>query len=348
MKFDFIIGNPPYQDETIGDNKGYAPPIYDKFMDSAYDVSDRVELIHPARFLFNAGSTPKAWNQKMLSNNHFKVLEYWADERKVFPGQIIIGGVAITYFDRSCNYGSIEIFSQFPELNSIRQKVYSSNGFNSVSSITYTAYAYHFEEKLYIDHPELEGRMSAGHQYDTKSNVFDLMPEIFSEESTSDNQIAMLGRRDNTRTTAYVNRDYISAPDNIDKYKVVISAADGASGTIGKPIPARVVGAPIVVGPGMGTTESFLSIGNFDCEDHAQNLLSYIKTRFARALLSVLKVTQHITPIKWKYVPLQDFTSSSDIDWSQSVADIDRQLYRKYGLDDTEIAFIESHVKEMA
>ena len=64
-------------------------------------------------------------------------------------------------------------------------------------------------------------------------------------------------------------------------------------------------------------------------------------------MLGILKITQYNPAPKWKYVPLQDFTSDSDIDWSQSVADIDRQLYAKYGLDDEEIQFIESHVKEM-
>ena len=64
-------------------------------------------------------------------------------------------------------------------------------------------------------------------------------------------------------------------------------------------------------------------------------------------MLGLLKVTQDNTPDKWKYVPLQDFTSDSDIDWSKSVAEIDRQLYAKYGLDENEIEFIETHVKEM-
>ena len=64
-------------------------------------------------------------------------------------------------------------------------------------------------------------------------------------------------------------------------------------------------------------------------------------------MLGILKVTQDLTPGKFQYVPLQDFTPSSDIDWSQSIPDIDRQLYAKYGLDENEIAFIESHVKEM-
>lgn len=79
----------------------------------------------------------------------------------------------------------------------------------------------------------------------------------------------------------------------------------------------------------------------------AENLAKYIRSKFARALLGVKKVTQNTPPAVWAYVPLQDFTSNSDIDWAQSVADIDRQLYAKYGLDDEEIQFIESHVKGM-
>ena len=347
MKFDYVIGNPPYQDETLGDNATYAPQVYHTFMDASFEVANKVELIHPARFLFNAGSTPKAWNKKMLDDKHFKVLKYWPNEHDVFPGQIINGGVAVSYRDSEADFGAIEIFSQFPELNVIREKVCSKPGFQSMSIIVYTAYAYHFTEKLYIDHPELLGRMSAGHQYDTKSNVFDLMPEVFSDERYNDTQISILGRKNNTRAIAYIDRDYIVSPDNLDHYKVVISAADGASGTIGKPIPARIVGSPTVASPGQGSTESFSSIGCFECEEDAINLLKYIKTKFARTLLAVLKVTQHITPMKWKYVPLQDFTPASDIDWTQPIPAIDQQLYRKYGLTDEEIAFIESHVKEM-
>ena len=97
----------------------------------------------------------------------------------------------------------------------------------------------------------------------------------------------------------------------------------------------------------MGRTESFISIGSFDTEDESEAAIKYVKTKFARCMLGVLKATQHNPPEKWAYVPLQDFTSNSDIDWSQSVADIDCQLYAKHGLDDEEIQFIESHVKEM-
>ena len=99
--------------------------------------------------------------------------------------------------------------------------------------------------------------------------------------------------------------------------------------------------------PLIGATETFLSIGAFATEREATNCLKYVKSKFARAMLGVLKVTQHNPKSKWVYVPLQDFSSSSDIDWSQSIAEIDQQLYAKYGLSAEEIAFIESHVKEM-
>ena len=87
--------------------------------------------------------------------------------------------------------------------------------------------------------------------------------------------------------------------------------------------------------------------GPYTLKREEPSILKYVKTKFVRALLGILKITQDNPPEKWAYVPLQDFTASSDIDWSKSIADIDRQLYRKYNLDDAEIEFIESHVKGM-
>ena len=104
---------------------------------------------------------------------------------------------------------------------------------------------------------------------------------------------------------------------------------------------------PEILPNNTGFTHTFLGLGGFDSKEEAESALKYIKCRFARALLGVLKVTQYLNADKWKYVPLQDFTPASEIDWSQSIPDIDRQLYAKYGLDENEIAFIESHVKEM-
>lgn len=345
-KFFGVIGNPPYQEETIGDQDSYAPQIYNYFMEEAYKVAEKVELVTPARFLFNAGSTPKSWNKKMLEDPNLKVLYFESDIKKVFPNNQITGGVAITYRDEEKDFGAIKLFTPYEELNQILKKVQTSKDFASIASIVNSAYAYHLTEDLYEDYPELRGRLSKGHDYDLKSNIFELMPEVFKETMEDDDDVQILGRLDGNRVLRWIKRKYIKPANNFEFFKIVVSGADGAAGTIGKPIPARIVGKPSVYGPSIGFTESFVTIGAFS-ENEAINAKKYITTRFARTLLATRKVTQAVTPGKWEFVPLQDFSSNSDIDWSQSVAEIDVQLYKKYGLSEAEIEFIKTHVKEM-
>ncbi len=343
MKFDFCIGNPPYQDNTLGDNKTYAPPVYNKFLDAAYTIADKVEMIHPARFLFNAGSTPKDWNKKMLNNPHFKVLYYEQDSSKIFADTDIKGGISITYYDPSQEFGAIEIFTAFQELNSTFHKVHENKEFKSFSEIIFSAYSYHFTKFIYEDNPNLKSRLSKGHEYDLKSNAFELLKEIFLDKKPNNESeyIQILGRENNQRVFKWIKRAYITEPKNFTKYKVFMAGAVG-SGAIGEVLSTPLIGMPLV-----GNTESFISIGSFETLQEAENCIKYVKTKFARAMLGILKVTQAITPQKWKYVPLQDFTSSSDIDWTQSIANIDQQLYKKYNLSEEEIYFIETNVKEM-
>ena len=111
---------------------------------------------------------------------------------------------------------------------------------------------------------------------------------------------------------------------------------------------ARLISKPAIGEPNDVATDTFLCVGAFNSKSEAEALLKYINGKFSRVLLGILKVSQDNSPDKWKYVPLQDFTAHSDIDWSKSVAEIDRQLYRKYDLTADEIEFIETHVKEMA
>ena len=343
MKFDFIIGNPPYQDETLGENTTYAPPIYNFFMDESYKLAEKVELIHPARFLFNAGSTPKDWNKKMLEDPNFKILLYKQNSSDIFAGTDIKGGIAISYRDALRNFGAIEIFTPFEELNHILEKVKERSDFNSFSKIIITSYAYHFLEKLYEDHPDLKKRLSKGHEYDLKSNVFEKMPNVFFDILPNDTEtyIRILGRINNERCYKFTLEKYINNVSNLHSYKVFLPGAIG-TGEFGETITT-----PFVGNPGEGTTETFLSIGNFTTKAEAESVIKYIKTKFARSLFGILKRTQANTPGKWLYVPLQNFTQTSDIDWTKSVAEIDKQLYAKYGLDETEISFIETHVKEM-
>lgn len=346
FKFDVVIGNPPYQEEATGDGT-QAPPIYHKFMDEAYKIADRVSFITPARFLYNAGATPKAWNQKMLEDQHLKVEYFEQDSSKVFSNTAIIGGVAVTYRDANANFGAIGTFTAFQELNSILCKVGKVDA-GSFSSIIFGQEIYKYTDKLHEDHPEAESLLSKNHKYDIKTSAFERMTMIFHDEKPADCNAytQILGLQNGQRVYKWVRRDYISEHVSLNKYKVFISAANGASGTLSN-VAARMISTPLLGAPVVGTTQTFLTVGSFDTKEEAKAVLKYICSKFARVLLGVLKVTQHNTAEKWKYVPLQDFTAASDIDWSKPVSNIDRQLYKKYGLDQAEIEFIESHVKEM-
>ena len=136
MKFDFVIGNPPYQEKAPGTSTSDIP-VYHLFMDAVFDVSQRVELITPARFLFDAGATPTVWNKKTLADPHFKVLHYEMNTNSVFPTIQIPGGIVITYRDASIYFGAIGQFTPFEELIEIDRKV-SSIGEPSLNTIMYT------------------------------------------------------------------------------------------------------------------------------------------------------------------------------------------------------------------
>ena len=124
-------------------------------------------------------------------------------------------------------------------------------------------------------------------------------------------------------------------------YKVFIPGVNG-TGKMGECLSELEVGVPETA-----YTQTFMSFGAFANEQEARNCLKYIKTKFARLLLGTLKVTQNNSKDTWANIPLQDFTDKSDIDWLKPVAEIDKQLYAKYNLDESEITFIESMIKPM-
>ncbi|WP_286696750.1 Eco57I restriction-modification methylase domain-containing protein [Catenibacterium sp. UBA627] len=350
--FDFAIGNPPYQElsENTSDK-----PVYDKFMDAAYSVSDKTELITPARFLFNAGKTPKMWNDKMLHDQHFKVMHYEEDAAVIFPNTDIKGGVAITYRDTEKEFGAIEVFTNNSCKNTLLHKVIKSKDFKPVGDIVYAPESYKFTGLMYKEHPEiktstifLKGKevplISKGHDYDVTSNIFEKLNGIVffdSKPNDEDDYIQMVGRKNNKRCSMWIKRKYIAEHPNLDRYKILFSKANG-SGKYGE-----TIALPIISKPGEGHTQTFISIGSFCTKEEAEAEYKYVQTKFARALLGILKVTQDNKKSVWKYVPIQDFSDKSDIDWSKSIKDIDLQLYRKYGLSAEEVAFIETNVKEM-
>lgn len=341
FKFDVAIGNPPYQEDT--ENNGRKKPIYNLFMEAAYSVVNKVELITPARFLFDAGQTPKAWNKSLLNSEHFKVVKYFSDASTVFPNTAIVGGVAITYHDKEASFDAIKIFTPYDELNSILHKVLKL-GENDISDSVSPRGNYRLSNQFFEDYRDAKKILGAGTGNMIVSNIFERMPEAFTVDKPDEPSIRLLGRAGGKRSFRYVLKQYVLPNDYIDYYNVLISKSDGASGTIGNPVPARIISKVEIAGPDEGATDTFISIGRLKTREEAENLALYLKTKFARIMLGVKKATQDNSKSTWTCVPIQDFTNLSDIDWTRPVAQIDSQLFQKYKLNENEIAFIEKYV----
>ena len=340
MKFDVVIGNPPYQEEIEGANT-QTRPIYHFFIDESYKISDKTVLVTPARFLANTGGTPKKWNYKMLNSRHLKVKFYELKSNKVFPGTDIKGGVVVTYHDKSKEFEPIETFISEPLLDSIYRKVKRLEE-PSLSEIMYGSDSHKLTDIMFEDFPELISRTDLSHRKAVSTNIFERYPEVFKDKVDSKPEyVQIIGREKNGRSVKYLKKEYLREHPNLLFWKIILPKANG-SGALGEVLSTPLIGEPLI-----GYSQTFISIGKFDTKIEAEACFKYIKTKFARVMLGILKLTQDNPPATWAKVPLQDFTVNSDIDWTQSVADIDRQLYQKYDLSPEEIAFIETHVREM-
>lgn len=340
-KFDVVIGNPPYQEEA-GGAATHSMPIYHRFMEAAYDVGEKVVLITPARFLFNAGYTPKAWNEKMLADHHLSVAHYVPNSDELFPGTDIKGGIAVTYRDADKTVEPIGTFTKYPELNSILHKVVKLHE-ESIATVITSSRSYRYTPQMHSDHVQAMSMMTTGEQFKINTKTFQQLSFLYhSEQPQGDTSAARVyGLAGRVRAFRWIRADYVSGPENFGAFKVAIPKANG-SGSLGE-----VLSSPVVLEPQTAVTQTFITIGCFHDLAAAEACLKYVKTKFARALLGILKITQDNPAKVWKYVPLQDFTSDSVIDWTKSVAQIDQQLYSKYGLKSSEITFIENQVKAM-
>ncbi|MGB2575216.1 Eco57I restriction-modification methylase domain-containing protein [Leuconostoc citreum] len=365
MKFDVVVGNPPYQDEETTNNR--KTPIYPYFYDLAYKISDKTALITPARFLFNAGLTKKTWNKQMLSDEHIKVLYYEDDAAKVFPDTDIKGGVTIVYRNINDNFGSIGIFIKTDEIRALYIRIHKSK-FIPFSTIMiggradflmndrfHTAYPNAkndllkaIQETAFKNGNTIPMHLAPGAENEIVTSTLDVLSYAFvpNEPNDTKNYIKVTGVINNRRVSGWVRKEFLTTrrkqKNNLDFYKVFVPKSM-ASGKFGE-----ILSVPLIGTPKTTSTPTFLRIGMFKTQVEAENCAKYIKTKFARAMLGIKKITQDNPVPVWENVPLEDFTPNSDIDWTKSIPEIDQQLYKKYGLDQSEIDFIEEKVKAMA
>ncbi len=342
MKFNAVVGNPPYQEEGISTRKA---PIYHLFYDISFKLSNKVTLITPGRFLFKAGQTPKEWMDKILEDKHFKVVRYFSKSTDVFPTVDIKGGVVISYRDADKDFGTIGFFSSYPELKAILLKVHSHKDFRKeeFSDMISSQGLYKFSPAAFVEYPEIQTIQGQGTASKITSRSLDKLPAIFMSEVPNNEHtyVQMIGLCESRRAVKWIKLSNLQPVKSLEYYKVFVAEANG-SGTLGETLSTPFIGAPMV-----GHTDTFLTIGMFESENEALGCLKYIKTKFARTLLGTLKATQHNPRDTWANIPNQDFTNQSDIDWNKSIHEIDQQLYAKYNLSEDEIEFIEKMIKPM-
>lgn len=338
MKFDVIIGNPPYQLSDGGGMKtesasGSAIPLYHKFVQQAIKFNPKyLCMIIPSRW-FSGGRGLDEFREQMLSDNKLQNMVDYIDSRDCFPGVDIAGGVC--YFLRNLDYdGPCDTCS-----------IYQGKIVHSLRYLNEFPVFVRYPQAVNIIRKVLSHQEIMMDKVVCSSKPFGFRSYQSGRSIQKANDIELLG----SRGFSYVNKKEVNANvDLICKWKVVMSKASAEhAGQTDQEGRKRIVSKVEVLSPNQICTETYLLLSTFDTRLEADGFKEYVKTKFFRFLMSTILLTQNIAKDKFQFVPLQDFTSNSDIDWSVASSDIDRQLYTKYGLDDNEIAFIESMIKPM-
>ena len=342
MKFDAIVGNPPYQ-VMDGGAQASATPVYNKFTELSIKLSyGYVSLIMPSRWM-TGGKGLDEFRDSMINDKNIVKLYDYINSKDCFPNVDIKGGVC--YFLRDCY---IEDKCEVHTLNVDGENITKRFLNNGENIFIRDSNLIKIKENVEtITNVFMESIVSASKPYglraETMLNASKYgLPNLSNDKIHDGYRILGLGEKQK-RMWKYIPKDYPIPKDNIalNKYKVFIAEAYGC-GAIGE-----VPSTPVLSTPGELCTETFLQIGPFETKLEAENVIKYIKTKFFRALVSIQKQTQHTTKKAYRFVPLQDFTDKSDIDWSKTIPEIDQQLYKKYNLTKEEINFIESKIKPM-
>ena len=332
MTFDVIIGNPPYQMSTAGSVESQAIPIYHKFVEQSIKLSPRyLCMITPARWL-NGGFGLDNFRNKMLSDEKISIIHDFMDSQECFPGVDISGGIC--YFLWCKDYhGDTLVYTHRNGIYNVVKRPLLEKGLNTFirenDAVSILKKAW--KDKVDSFDTIVSPRDPFGLNYYENGREI-MFKRIEEKPFTNSIKIYYYGwLKDGLK---YADRKYVTTYNHVvDKYKVMVSKAYGERGAY----PYFIIGKPFIAGPGTCCNMTYLVIGEYDDERTAANVVSYMRTKFFRFLVSIMKNTQNAYKKVYSLVPLQDFSKP----WTDEV------LYAKYGLTDEEIAFIESMIRPM-
>lgn len=337
MKFDAIVGNPPYQEETGGAGR-QAKPIYNYFVEQAKNLNATyVSMITPSRW-FSGGMGLDNFRDNMINDNKLMKITDFTNAKDCFP-QISIGG-GVNYFLWNSKYNGDCIVENIHD------------GKKSIAKRPTNEFRYfvRYNEAVSILHKVLS---APNNEFETIANIISpLMPFGLptnyrgrSKRSNEDN----LSLYASTGITYIKEKEIIKGNEYINKYKVMMSKM--ASEHAGEPDKNGKFGiftkSMRVLSPKEVCTHSYFLIGKSHKKEECENILKYLKTKFVRFIVMITLSAVNLSKLVFENVPIQDFESNNDIDWNKSISEIDKQLYKKYNFSDEEIKFIEDKIKEI-
>ena len=332
MTFNAIVGNPPYQ-VMDGGGAGYsALPVYQDFVNISRVINPQfMSLIIPARW-YAGGKGLDNFRDTMLQDRRINLLFDFTESKDCFPSADIAGGICYFLWNRKYKGKCIVTSVSNNERNSNLRDLGEFSTFIRQS------------EAISIVHKIIDETIITLDNIVYSRKPFGLDNNFVGKQKPYDHCITVYG----SQGISYADKDVVSQnTELIDNWKVIASKASAQGGRADKDGKRKVIPKIEVLTPNVVCTESYLLLSSFNNEDSANNLCKYVKSKFFRFLLSLKVITQNISKDCFRFVPLQDFTSKSDIDWSRSIGEIDAQLYEKYGLERDEIDFIERMIKPM-
>ena len=332
MTFNAIVGNPPYQ-VMDGGGAGYsALPVYQDFVNISRVINPQfMSLIIPARW-YAGGKGLDNFRDTMLQDRRINLLFDFIESKDCFPSADIAGGICYFLWNRKYKGKCIVTSVSNNERNSNLRDLGEFSTFIRQS------------EAISIVHKIIDETIITLDNIVYSRKPFGLDNNFVGKQKPYDHCITVYG----SQGISYADKDVVSQnTELIDNWKVIASKASAQGGRADKDGKRKVIPKIEVLTPNVVCTESYLLLSSFSNEDSANNLCKYVKSKFFRFLLSLKVITQNISKDCFRFVPLQDFTSKSDIDWSRRIGEIDAQLYEKYGLERDEIDFIERMIKPM-
>ena len=344
VKFDVIVGNPPYQ-ENLGltnNNKSLSKQLFPYFIQELIKLKPNyVSLITPSRW-FTADAQDKSFiklRKFVKENNHFSKIFHYPNNKIIFKNVEIAGGVSYFLYDKYFK-GDVE-FTECHDNNKnmMIRPLFEAN----LDVIIPINQAVSILNKVRNNYTPITTIIKSRNAFGIVGKKSELSKITKSKKFTDSIEV-----RCSHEQILYTERKYVTKNmDLIDRWKVFTSKANGGACILSDDKQVAILGKIYIGSPLTVCTDSLIPIGSFETEYEAINLKKYMLSKFFRFMVGILKVSQNLQQPVYKFVPMQDFTDKSDIDWSKSISEIDKQLYSKYNLSKEEISFIEGKIKSM-